>query len=306
MNPSIVSRRVFAGAVIAPLIGKGLLAGTPHILVHGHRGARARRPENTLPAFKYAIEQGVDVLELDVAVTKDNVPVVSHDPLINPANPALMPRLMIITVRASTICSGPRTGIPIHTLTLAELQEYDCGGKQNPNFATQQPVPGTRVPKLDEVFALSKGTRVSFNVETKIFADHPELTPAPEPFTQLILDLIRKHGIQKRVILQSFDPRTLRVMKRLDPSIPRSALFEKERDWSEVAREFEATIFSPEYHLVTAERVSKAHAAGLQVVPWTVNKPEDWQKLVDAKVDAIISDDPASLIAWLKQNNLRS
>ena len=80
-------------------------ADTRRILVHGHRGARARRPENTIPAFRYAIEQGVDVLELDVAVTKDNVPVVSHDPLIN-----------------ATICSGPKPGIPIHTLTLAELR----------------------------------------------------------------------------------------------------------------------------------------------------------------------------------------
>jgi glycerophosphoryl diester phosphodiesterase len=282
-----MDRRTFAKGMIAPMLAGPLLADTPRILVHGHRGARARRPENTLPAFEYAIEQGVDVLELDVAVTRDNVPVVSHDPLIN-----------------VTICSGPKTGIPIHTLTLAELQVYDCGAKQNPNFATQQPVPGTHIPKLDDVFALSKGTRVWFNVETKIFVDHPELTPGPEAFTQLILDSIRKHGIQNRVILQSFDPRTLRVMKKLDPSIPRSALFEKKREWPEVAQEFAATIFSPEYHLVTAERVAKAHAAGQQVVPWTVNKPEDWQRLVDAKVDAIISDDPASLIAWLKQKNL--
>src|SRR5579864_7264506 len=101
-----LSRRAFTMATMAvPLMGLNIW----RILVHGHRGARARRPENTLPAFRYAIEQGVDVLELDVAVTKDNVPVVSHDPLIN-----------------ATICSGPKTGIPIHTLTLAELREYDC------------------------------------------------------------------------------------------------------------------------------------------------------------------------------------
>jgi glycerophosphoryl diester phosphodiesterase len=261
---------------------------SPRILVHGHRGARGRRPENTLPAFRYALEQGVDVLELDVAVTKDNVPVVSHDPLIN-----------------ATICSGPKTGIPIHTLTLAELRQYDCGGKQNPAFKTQVPVPGTPVPTLDEVFSLSRGNAVQFNVETKIFADHPELTPDPEAFTKLILDRIQRHELEPRVILQSFDPRTLRVMKRLDPQIRRAALFEKERDWPEVAREFEANIFSPEFHLVTPERVAQAHASGLQVVPWTVNKPEDWARLVDARVDAIISDDPASLISWLKEKKLR-
>jgi glycerophosphoryl diester phosphodiesterase len=260
----------------------------PRILVHGHRGARARRPENTLPAFRYAIEQGVDVLELDVAVTKDNVPVVSHDPLIN-----------------ATICSGPRTGIPIHTLTLAELKAYDCGGKQNPAFATQVPVPGTNIPALDDVFELGRGNSLQFNVETKIFADHPEWTPDPAAFTQLILDLIRKHGIEQRVILQSFDPRTLRVMKKLNPQIRRAALFENQRDWPEVAHEFEATILSPEYKLVTGDRVAAAHAEGLEVVPWTVNKPDDWARLAEARVDAVISDDPAALIAWLKEKGLR-
>ena len=136
---SVISRRAFGFAAVAsamPLMG----SNDRRILVHGHRGARARRPENTLPAFRYAIEQGVDVLELDVAVTKDNVLVVSHDPLIN-----------------ATICSGPKTGIPIHTLTLAELNQYDCGAKQNPAFQTQVPVSGTRVPKLDEVFDLAGG-----------------------------------------------------------------------------------------------------------------------------------------------------
>jgi len=289
MNHRSVTRRAFSKVALVPLITAPLMpAATQRILVHGHRGARARRPENTLPAFRYALEQGVDVLELDVAVTKDNIPVVSHDPLMN-----------------ATICSGPKLGTAIHTLTLAELNQYDCGAKQNPNFSTQVPQPGTRVPTLDEVFALGKGNNVWFNIETKIFADHPELTPAPEPFTQLILDHIRKHKIENRVILQSFDPRTLRVMKKLAPAIPRAALFETDRNWPEVAQEFEATIFSPERQLVTPERVAQAHASGLQVVPWTVNKPEEWQRLVDAKVDAIISDDPAALIAWLKQKGLR-
>src|SRR6266478_9969810 len=130
MVPPSLSRRAFTLTALASaslLIGTQLAAADKRrILVHGHRGARARRPENTLPAFQYALDQGVDVLELDVAVTKDNVAVVSHDPLINAA-----------------ICSGPKTGVPIHTLTLAELKAYDCGGKQNPLFATQVPDPGT-------------------------------------------------------------------------------------------------------------------------------------------------------------------
>ena len=257
------------------------------ILVHGHRGARAR-PENTIPAFQYAIEHGADVLELDVAVTKDDVPVVSHYPVPN-----------------QTICSGPAAGRPIRSLTLAELDRYDCGTKRNPLFATQVPAPGAKIPTLDAVFALGGGNAVQFNIEIKIFGERPDLTPGPELFTRLIYDLIRNHKLERRAIVQSFDPRTLRAMKRLDPSIPRGALFETERDWDGVAREFEATILSPEYRLVSRERVSKAHAAGQRVIPWTVNRPNDWAKLADAGVDAIISDDPERLIRWLEERGLR-
>ncbi|MES1258892.1 MAG: glycerophosphodiester phosphodiesterase [Acidobacteriota bacterium] len=293
----MISRRVFTSGALASMglasgFGGAVLplpaADRRGILVHGHRGARARRPENTLPAFRYAIAEGVDVLELDVAVTKDNVAVVSHDPLLN-----------------ATICSGPKLEIPIHTLTLKELGAYDCGAKKNPRFPEQVPVPGTRVPALDEVFALGSGNGVWFNVETKIFAAKPELTPGPDEFVKLILDAARRQGVEKRLILQSFDPRTLRSMKRLEPSVPRAALFEKPRDWLEVAREFEATMLSPEYHLVTPELVAQAHAAGLQVVPWTSNAPDEWAKLAAAGSDAIISDDPAALIAWLKARGIR-
>src|SRR5689334_6340471 len=84
-------------------------AEPPRILVHGHRGARARRPENTLPAFEYAIQQGVDALEMDMAVTKDNIIVVSHDPILKPP-----------------VCRGPAKSAAIHQLTLAQVREWDC------------------------------------------------------------------------------------------------------------------------------------------------------------------------------------
>lgn len=259
------------------------------IQVHGHRGARAMRPENTLPAFNYAIDIGVDVLEMDLAVTKDNVLVISHDPHINPQ-----------------ICTGPHTGIAIHELTLAELREYDCGAIQNKQFPKQQPVPGTRIPTLDEVLDLAKRGKFEFNIETKIFPDHPELTPTPEVFSQLMLDAVRKHKLDSRVILQSFDFRTLHAMKRIAPNIRLAALYEgKARPFVEIAREGEADMISPMFALVTPEQVKVSHDAKLQVVPWTANTPQAWQKLIDAGVDAIISDDPAALIAYLKEKGLR-
>src|SRR3954453_5501992 len=105
---------------------------TQMVAVYGHRGARAMRPENTLPAFEYAIAQGVDALELDMAVTKDNVIVVSHDPEL-----------------PAPVCTGPRDRAVIHELTLAEVRQWDCGARRNPLFAKQQPIPGTKIPTLD-------------------------------------------------------------------------------------------------------------------------------------------------------------
>ncbi len=258
------------------------------ILVHGHRGARARRPENTIPAFRYAIEHGADVLELDLAVTRDNVLVVSHDPWINPS-----------------ICTGGKTGVPIRTITLAELRQYDCGSLQNPGFKTQIPVPGTRIATFDEVLDLAELGSFEFNVETKIFADQPELAPGPEEFTRFVLAEIRRHHLESRVILQSFDFRTLHAMRTMTPEIRLSALYEgKDRSLVEIAHEAGATIVSPEFHLVTPEQVASAHAAGLQVVPWTANTPTDWDKLIAANVDAIITDDPAALVVYLTEKNL--
>ena len=258
------------------------------ILVHGHRGARALRPENTLPAFDYAIEQGVDCLELDMAVTKDNVVVVSHDPHMAPA-----------------FATGPAGTNTIREMTLAQLRKWDVGGKQNPVFPKQLTVAGTRVPTLDEVFNLAPKGDFDFNIETKIFKDKPELTPSPEEFVKLVLTQIRKHKLEKRVILQSFDFRTLAAMKKLEPSIRLSALLEPGKyDFVEVGKRTGAGIISPHFSIVTPEKVAAAHAAGLQIVPWTANTPKDWDKLIAAKSDAIISDDPAALLAYLKDRGL--
>jgi glycerophosphoryl diester phosphodiesterase len=258
--------------------------GVPRtVLVHGHRGARALRPENTLPAFEYAIAQGVDALELDMAVTKDNVLVISHDPMLHPP-----------------VCSGPVPEAVIHQLTLAQVREWDCGKVQNPAFPRQQTVPGTRMPTLDEVFALAPKGKFLFNIETKIFADHPELTPSPEEFVRLVLVEVRKHHLESRIILQSFDFRTLHAMKKAAPEIALSALYSGDpKDFTAIAKEAAAGIVSPEFHLVTPEQVRAAHAAGLQIAPWTPDTPEDWDRLVAAGVDAIITDDPAALLERL-------
>ena len=272
------------------------MTAAPKIFVHGHRGARAAMPENTIPAFEYALAQGVDALELDLAVTKDNVLVVSHDPEMN-----------------SKICKGPE-GLPrtIRQLTLAQVKQFDCGSLQNPEFPKQKTVPGTPMPTFAEVLKLAKKHKVDLNVETKIFPAKPELTPSPEVFAKLVLDEVRKHKLTSRLILQSFDWRTLDAAKKLDPNVRLSALHptdmseaSRKRDYVGEAKAAGYGIVSPNFRLTTKADVAKAHSLGLQVVPWTANEPKIWNALIEAQVDAIITDYPAALIAYLKQKGLR-
>ena len=264
-------------------------AGAPRILVHGHRGARAVLPENTLPAFEYAIKTGVDAIELDVAVTRDNVLVVSHDPVLNPR-----------------ICLAPGGSSVIRELTLKELRRWDCGSLRNPLFPEQRLDPGARVPTLDEVLDLASRGDFQFNIETKISPEKPRYTPPPEDFARLLLEAIERHKLQSRVIVQSFDFRTLHAIQRMAPEIRLAALYASwPRDFVSISREAGASIVSPNYRLVTQKKVRTAHDAGLQVVPWTANKPKIWDRLIKAGVDGIITDDPAALIEHLKQRGLR-
>lgn len=281
------------------------------ILVHAHRGGRAYRPENSIPSFEYGIKVGADVLELDLAVTKDNVLVVSHSPfLTQPAgdDPASL------ASRNERHCEGPAVppGTAIHSLTLAQLKQYDCGVHTLANFPHQVAVPHTPIPTFDEVLDLAPQGTFDFNVETKSFPNYPELTPKPEGFVKIIDDAVRRHSLQARVILQSFDFRTLVAMKKIDPAIRLSALFEDAKSDSEIglidhdksfahiAEVTGAQILSPEQSLVTPDNVAAAHTMGLQVAPWTVNTPEGWERMAEAHVDAIITDDPAGLLTWLR------
>ena len=267
-------------------------ASTPkRIAVEGHRGARWAMPENTLPAFRYAIDVGADVLEMDLGVTKDNVPVVSHDLEIKPS-----------------ICKGPAE-LPraIRQLTLAEIKQFDCGWQQNPDFPTQRAIPGTRMPTLEEVFReLSPLGTFRFNIEMKSHPTRRELTPSPDEFARLLLEQIRRFKVENRVVIQSFDFRMLKALARIAPEIARAALFieEGEAFLAVAKRAGDVPMLSPHLRLVTPENVREAHAAGLTVVPWTANQPDEWQKLIDANVDAIITDNPKGLVQYLKERKL--
>jgi len=252
-------------------------------MVHGHRGARARLPENTLPGFEYAIMEGVDAIEMDLAVTRDNIVVVSHDPYLEPPQ-----------------CTGPRPIARIRELTSDEVRLWECGAVAHPNFPKQTPLPGLRIPALEEVFALAERGDFDFSLEAKIFPDEPDLTPLPEEFASLVLALIRRHGLEHRVLFQSFDFRILRAMHNLAPEIRGAAVFAELPEGSDfiaMAREAGVRIVASQFRLATIERVRAAHEAGVEVMAWTPNTPADWETLISAQVDTLVSDDPAELIA---------
>lgn len=273
----------------------GTNLGESKMIVHGHRGSRAVKPENTLAAMAEALRVGADVLEMDLVITKDKIPVLSHERVIN-----------------KDICQYEdgrpvKESIPFISLTLKEVKKFDCGTKKNLKFPKQIPVPGEKIPTLEEVFQLVQNSKeasakkVEFNIETKIEVDHPDLSPPPEEFAKLVLEVIRKFNMKDRVILQSFDFRTLRAARAEMPDLRTSTLVEGFfSNVIKIAREEKPQFMSPDFSLLSAKKVSELQGMGVKVVPWTLNKESEWRNAVSWGVDGIITDDPEALIYYLK------
>jgi len=282
--------------------------------IQGHRGARGLAPENTLPAFAKALALGVGTLELDCAITRDGVVVISHDPALNP-----------------DITRGPdgkwlqQAGPVIRSLTYRELLRYDVG-RTNPASAyaqrwpEQRPVDGTRIPRLADLFALvrqSGNTTVRFNIETKTSPLAPGDATDPDEFARKLLSAVRAAGMADRTAIQSFDWRTLAVVQKEAPEIPTvhltvekgfmdsiqadkaaspwTAGFHVSRYGGSIPRMVKSAggaVWSPYYAETTREQVKEAQSLGLKVVVWTVNDPADMRRMIEWGVDGIISDRP--------------
>jgi glycerophosphoryl diester phosphodiesterase len=295
--------------------------------LQGHRGARGLKPENTLAGFAFALELGVSTLELDCAVTRDGIVVVSHDPVLNPDY-----------TRDEQGRFLDAAGPPIVTLTLAELQRYDVGRlrpgtKYAARFPDQQAVDGERIPRLADVFALARSrgdVEVRFNVETKVSPDRPDLTAVPEAFATAVVDAVRDAGMESRTTIQSFDWRTLSVVRRIAPEIATVALTDQQpgddtvqvgqrgpSPWlggldvddfggsvPKLVHASRARVWSPHYRDIDARLVAEAHALGLVVVPWTVNEPAEMRRVLDLGVDGMISDRPDRLRSELEARGI--
>ena len=304
-----------------------LWAGSaPAFDLQGHRGARGLAPENTLPAFARALAIGVTTLELDVGVTRDGVIVVSHDPTLNPD----------ITRGADGQFLAAR-GPALRELTFAELQRLDVGRikpgtRYAAQFAEQQALDGTRMPRLSEVFDLvrrSGASGVRFDIETKLSPLKPEETLAPEPFARALIAAVREAGLAARTTIQSFDWRTLQVVQKEAPEIA-TAYLSAQQSWLDnigagkpegspwvagfqhaqhgsvpkMVKVAGGRIWSVHFADLDADKLREAKALGLQVLVWTVNDPAQIARMMDLGVDGIISDHPDRVRAEMQRRGM--
>ncbi|WP_156689708.1 glycerophosphodiester phosphodiesterase [Mycobacterium sp. Marseille-P9652] len=283
-------------------------AQAPEFDLQAHRGGRGETTEESLRAFAKSLELGVSTLELDIVITKDGQPLVWHDPRIQAEK---------CSDTAPAFPGDPQfpyVGKLVHELTQVQIRTLDCG-KRLAEFPDAEVVRGNRIAALPEVFALADSYHadVRYNIETKVEADHPGDSAGPQEFVDMILAAVRAAAKADRVEIQSFDWRTLPMVRRAEPSIPLVALY-NEQTWAAGspwlagenaaiigdpmvgAKIIGADIVSPRYTLVDGKSyVDRAHWLGLKVIPWTVDDAGDMREQIGYGVDGIITDYPTLL-----------
>ncbi|PQJ33997.1 glycerophosphodiester phosphodiesterase [Salinibacter sp. 10B] len=262
--------------------------------LQGHRGARGLAPENTIPAFRTALEIGVTTLEMDVVISKDGVVVVSHEPWMGEEK--------CRTPEGGRIEDG-KGRHRIFEMTYEQIADYDCGSLTLASFPEQK---GTAAPKprLRDVIQMAEAyvaehdrPPIFYNIETKSRSEWDgTFHPKPTVFAERVLAVVDDEGVAPRTTIQSFDPRTLEVVHEQNASV-RTALLV---GWSEsdgleedlATLSFVPDIYSPNARLVDEALVAAAHDRGVQLIPWTVNEPAAMKRLLRLGVDGLITDYP--------------
>lgn len=241
------------------------------IEIIAHRGGANLAPENTLAAFKNAIKLGVDMIEIDVHLSKDGKIIVIHDEKINRTT------------------NGKGT---IKDMTSAEIKKYDAGSKFDKKFKNE------KIPTLDEVMETLNG-KVKLLIEIK---DGDELYPGLE---KKVVETIHKYNAVNWVIVQSFNENSVLRVRKMDPSITTFYLLGRNFNdfYSNVAKEVNAGNavikkydgIAPHYSMLSSEKVKIFHKAGFKIFTWTVDKPKDMKKIINMNVDGIITNSPDKL-----------
>lgn len=280
----------------------------PSFDVQGHRGARGLKPENTIPAFTTALGFGVTTVELDLAITKDGQIVASHEPW--------MATEFCLKPDGSTFPQKEELRYNIFQMTYAEVKQWDCGSKPHPRFPEQEKLVAYKPLLSDVILAVENHIKsytkyeVDYNIEIK---SEPEgdnkFHPIPSVFSDMVYQLIDQYLPLDRVVIQSFDFRVLKYWHEKYPEIRLAALVENQKSIDDNLSElgFIPSIYSPDFKLLTNERVKYLHTKNfsltpkqkenklkskLRVIPWTVNEEKDMLVMKGMGVDGFITDYP--------------
>jgi glycerophosphoryl diester phosphodiesterase len=265
--------------------------------VEGHRGGRALMPENTIPAMLHAVDLGVKTLELDCVISEDKQVVVSHD--------VYMSSDFMLKPDGSLINKTEEKQFLLYRMPYDSIRRFDAGTKAHPQFPEQKKMKTYKPPlsalidSVEQYVKVHHLKAVYYNIEIKSSPEADDIAhPQPAVFVKLVMDVLKKKGIQKRVIIQSFDIRPLVLLHQKYPKQPLSYLVQNKDSFDDNIKKlgFSPAIISPNYALIDADFVKNAHQSNVRVIPWTVNDEPSMQKMAEWQVDGIISDYPNKLV----------
>lgn len=269
----------------------------------GHRGARGLLPENSIPGFLKALEFPIRTLELDVVVSRDKQVVVSHEPWMSA-------EICTHPDGRSVVQPDEAKSLNLYRMDYEQIRLYDCGSRGNARFPEQLPQPVYK-PTLKAVLeeaeaacARMNRSLPNYNIELKAMPEWDQLmTPEPEEFCRLVLQVLKEARVMDRSSIQSFDVRILREMRRQAPSMRLVYLVEQSEGLADDLRRlgFTPSVYSPYFLLLNEEVVAQAQEKGMQVIPWTVNEPEQIELLIRMGVDGIITDYPNRIAPLLNK-----
>jgi glycerophosphoryl diester phosphodiesterase len=266
--------------------------------VQAHRGGRGAMPENTVEAMLYAVKLGVKTLELDCVISKDNKVVVSHD--------TYMSSDFMLKPDGSTISKDEEKRLLIYSMPYDSVRRYDGGSKPHPQFPEQvklktyKPLLADLIDSVERYIKVNKLKPVLYNLEIKSSpAGDGTNHPVPNVFVKTVMDVLNKKKVAQKVIIQSFDVRPLQELHKSYPKQKLSFLIANKESFAQNITKlgFTPQTISPYYTLIDSAFVEDAHRANVEVLPWTVNDEAGMKKMAELKVDGIISDYPAKLIA---------
>ncbi|MBT8270464.1 MAG: glycerophosphodiester phosphodiesterase [Bacteroidia bacterium] len=270
---------------------------TKKIEVQGHRGFRGHYPENTIMGFKKAAELGVDVLELDICISKDRQVVVSHEPFMNP--------VICRTAEGNRITPESALNYNIYRMNYEQVRAFDCGTLPHPDFPEQRKIKVSK-PKLSDVFdaLIDDYPAMRYNIEIKADSRMDGIfTPEPKAYVDVVVSLLKAYQLEEKITLQSFDIRILEEIHDSAPEISIALLVDHNETMDDklATLTFKPEIISPDFSLLNAQNVADYQDSGFLIIPWTVNSEDDLQRMIDARVDGIITDYPNHLLDLLNK-----